>query len=386
MISTSNEFIPLGAPSIGLDDINEVTDSLKSGWIGTGPKVSIFEKNFRDYVNAKASLATNSCTAALHLSLISLGLKPGDEVITTPMTFCATINTIIHAGAKPVLADCNLDDFCINPKKIIEKVSDKTKAIIPVHFAGIPCDMKSIMKLANDNSLNVIEDCAHAIETKIDGKHVGTFGDFGCFSFYATKNLVTGEGGMLVANDEERINWTKKIALHGMSLDAWDRFSESGFKHYDIVAPGFKYNMTDIQASLGIHQLARIDENWIKREKIWNLYNDSFKDLPIDLPFATREDGAKHAYHLYTLLLRDDAPLTRDEFIIKMKEEKIGTGVHYKSIPGFSYYQNTYKWKPEDYPNSTSIGDRTVSIPLSPSLNDQQLERIIETVNKILRK
>jgi len=385
MKSKSSDFIPLGAPSFGTDDINEVIDSLKSGWVGTGPKVGQFEEDFGNYVGSQSALATNSCTAALHLSLMSIGLEPGDEVITTPMTFCATVNTIIHAGGKPILADCNKEDFCIDPEKIAEKITKNTKAILPVHFAGHSCDMENIMQLASDHSLNVIEDCAHAIETTFEGKHVGTFGDFGCFSFYATKNLVTGEGGMLIARDEVRLKQIKKIALHGMSLDAWDRFSEGGFKHYDVVAPGFKYNMTDIQAALGIHQLARIEENWLKRQKIWRLYSESFSNLPIDLPSNEVKANSKHAHHLYTILIRDDAPVNRDEFILKMQENNIGTGVHYRSIPGFSYYQDNFGWNPDDYPNSTSIGNRTVSIPLSPGLSENDLDRIVDKVNSILK-
>ena len=384
MKSNANKFIPLGAPSFGKEDISEVIDSLKSGWVGTGPKVSQFEKNFGNYIGVESSLATNSCTSALHLSLMSLDLQPGDEVITTPMTFCATVNTIIHAGATPILADCNIDDFCIDPEKIFEKISDKTKAILPVHFAGNSCDMKNIMQLANDHSLYVIEDCAHAIETTFNGKHAGTYGDFGCFSFYATKNLVTGEGGMLLARNSEKLKQIKKIALHGMSLDAWDRFSEDGLKHYDIVAPGFKYNMTDIQAALGIHQLARIEENWLKRKKIWQFYSDQFANLPIDLPSNVTGGDIRHAYHLYTILLREDSPVTRDEFIIKMQEKNIGTGVHYTSIPSFTYYQDTFNWSPQDFPNSTSIGNRTVSIPLSPALDEDQVERVVDAVTGIL--
>jgi dTDP-4-amino-4,6-dideoxygalactose transaminase len=385
MKSKPSDFIPLGAPTFGADDINEVIDSLKSGWVGTGPKVGQFEQDFGNYVGSQSPLATNSCTAALHLSLMSIGLKPGDEVITTPMTFCATVNTIIHAGGKPILADCNKEDFCIDPEKVAEKITKNTKAILPVHFAGHSCDMENIMQLANDHSLNVIEDCAHAIETTFEDKHAGTFGDFGCFSFYATKNLVTGEGGMLIAKDEAKLKQIKKIALHGMSLDAWDRFSEGGFKHYDVVAPGFKYNMTDIQAALGIHQLARIEENWLKRQKIWKLYSESFSDLPIDLPSNKVKANSKHAHHLYTILIRDDAPVNRDEFILRMQENNIGTGVHYRSIPGFSYYQDNFGWNPDDYPNSTSIGNRTVSIPLSPGLSENDLSRIVDKVNSILK-
>ena len=253
------DFLIFGSPIIEEPEINEVMDSLKKGWLGTGPKVEQFENSFAAYKGVNHAVALNSCTAALHLSLLAANLKPGDEVITTPMTFCATINAIIHAGAIPVLADVNPLTMNIDPQQVEEKITKKTKVILPVHFAGRPCEMDAIMDIAKRHNLKVIEDCAHAIETEYKGKKTGTFGDFGCFSFYVTKNIVTGEGGMVISSRDEDSSRIKVLALHGMSKDAWKRFGDEGYKHYSVVECGFKYNMMDIQAAIGIHQLKRIE-------------------------------------------------------------------------------------------------------------------------------
>ena len=254
------EFLVFGAPLIEAAEIDEVVETLRSGWLGTGPKVARFESDFCRY---KAGwgypVAVNSCTAALHLSLLAAGVGPGDEVITSPMTFCATVNAIIHAGGTPVLADVDPATMNIDPQQIRDRITEKTKAILPIHFAGRPCEMDAIMAIANERGLQVIEDCAHAIETTYHGQHAGTFGDFGCFSFYVTKNVVTGEGGMILAKTEETASRLKTLALHGMSKDAWKRFSDSGYQHYQVVESGFKYNMMDIQAAIGIHQLNRVE-------------------------------------------------------------------------------------------------------------------------------
>ena len=380
----SSEFIVFGQPQIGDHEIAEAVETMKSGWLGTGPKVKKFEENFSVYKNSKYAVAVNSCTAALHLSLISLGLKEGDQVITTPLTFCSTINAIIHAGATPVLADVDKDNMNIDPEKIEGSITDKTKCILPVHFAGMPCDMGKIMKIAKRKNLHVIEDCAHAIESKFDGKNTGTFGDFGCFSFYVTKNLVTGEGGMITTNDYDKANRLKKLALHGLSKDAWKRFSDKGYQHYFVEEAGFKYNMMDIQASIGIHQLNKIEDNWIARKKIWDYYNEILSDLPIVLPTQPK-DNTKHAYHLYTILIdKDLAGITRDNFINKMNNSKIGTGVHYLSIPEHPYYKKSFGWDCKNFPNATRIGRQTVSLPLSPKLSSNDVERVVQTVKKIL--
>ncbi len=300
------------------------------------------------------------------------------------MTFCSTVNSIIHAGATPVLADIDPITMNIDPKKIEEKITKKTKCILPVHFAGRSCKMNEIVRIAKRHELYIIEDCAHAIETIYDGKKAGTFGDFGCFSFYVTKNLVTGEGGMVITNHEESANRIKRLGLHGMSKDAWKRFSDEGYQHYYVEEAGFKYNMTDIQAAIGIHQLSRIEENWSRRQQIWNYYSDEFSELPIALPEPPDKD-TKHSYHLYTILIDEKiAGLSRDSFLAKMNSEGIGTGVHYLSIPEHPYYQKQFGWKARDYPNAMKIGRETVSLPLSPNLSDYDVDRVIKTVNKIL--
>jgi len=277
-----------------------VVACLRSGWIGTGPRVAQFERDFASYQGLQATqvAAVNSCTAALHVSMIAAGLDPGAEVITTPLTFCASVNAIIHAGLTPVLADVDSATQCIDPDAIEAAITPRTQAILPVHFAGRACEMDRIMAIADKHGLMVIEDCAHAIETEYKGRKAGSFGDFGCFSFYATKNVITGEGGMIVGRDEACIAKTKVLALHGMSKDAWHRFGDKGYKHYQVIEAGFKYNMMDLQAAIGIHQLARVERNWRRRQQIWARYMEAFADLPVDLP-APQAPDTRHAHHLF---------------------------------------------------------------------------------------
>jgi len=381
----SSQFITFGAPKICKEEIDAVVSVMKSGWLGTGPKVTEFEEEFRVYKNARYSVAVNSCTAALHLSLLSAGVKKGDEVITTALTFCATVNSIIYTGAKPVLADIDPISMNIDPQEIIKKITPKTKAILIVHFAGRACDMDKICSIAKKYNLVLIEDCAHAIETEFHHKKAGNFGRFGCFSFYVTKNVVTGEGGMVLTKNKKDADRLKVLALHGMSKDAWQRFSDKGYKHYQVVECGYKYNMMDIQAVIGIHQLRRVEKNWRIRELIWNKYNRAFKDLPIGVP-AKVENQTRHAYHLYTILIdKKRVGMDRDEFLERMTASKIGVGVHYISIPEHVYYQKTFGWKPQNYPNAMRIGRQILSIPISPKLTTQEVDYIIESVKKILK-
>jgi len=383
-IRSKDDFLIYSSPKIEDDEINEVVSIMKSGWLGTGPKVALFENKFKDYRRSEHAIALNSCTAAIHLSLVAAGIKPGDEVITTPMTFCSTVNAIIHAGGTPVLADIDRTTLNIDPVEITKKISPKTKAILPVHFAGRPCDMGAIMEIANKNTLFVIEDCAHAIETEYHGQAVGTFGDFGCFSFYVTKNIVTGEGGMVLTPNEAYANRIKRLALHGMDKDAWKRFGDDGYKHYQVVECGFKYNMMDLQAGIGLHQLSRIEDYWKRREEIWNIYMDEFSDLPVDLP-AAPEDDTKHAFHLFTLQIeKERCGVTRDEFINEMTANNIGVGVHYQSIPEHPYYNQTFGWKPEEFPNAYKIGKSTVSLPISAKLDKMDVNDVINAVKSIL--
>ena len=378
------EFLRFGAPKIEQSEIDEVVKTLKSGWLGTGPKVAKFEQLFREYKGTKHALALNSCTSALHVSLIAIGIKPGDEVIVPAMTFAATANAVIHAGARPVFVDCEKDSMNISPEDIERKLTPRTKAIIPVHFAGRPCNMDAILAIAKKHQLKIVEDCAHAIETEYYGERAGTMGDLGCFSFYVTKNIVTAEGGMVTTNSDEYADFIKVLSLHGMTKDAWKRFDDEGYKHYAIQYAGFKYNMTDIQASLGIHQLGRIEKYWKYRETIWNQYNEAFADLPAFLP-APVEPGTKHAYHLYTLLLDiDKTHLTRDQFLNQMTKRRLGVGVHYIALHLHPYYQQAFGYKEGDFPNAEWISARTVSLPLSAQMNAEDVKDVIGAVKGIL--
>jgi dTDP-4-amino-4,6-dideoxygalactose transaminase len=379
-----NEFLVFGSPPISEDEIDEVVATLRSGWIGTGPRVHQFQENFKSYLGADYAVALNSCTAALHLALLGAGIKPGDEVITTPMTFCATVNAIIHAGATPVLADCDRNTFNIDPREIEKKITSRTRAIVPVHFAGRACNMTQIMDLAQQHNLKVIEDCAHAIETTIDGRHAGTWGDFGCFSFYVTKNVVTGEGGMVISQSAQAADRIKILGLHGMSKDAWNRFGDEGYKHYQVVEVGFKYNMTDLQAALGLRQLEKVERYWKRREEIWNRYQTAFADLPCQLP-APVEPNTRHAYHLYTLLIQTEAlGITRDEVLNALAARNIGTGVHYLALHQHPYYSQTFGWKCGDFPQAEYISERTLSLPISAKLSDEDVEDVIYAVRAVL--
>lgn len=376
-------FLVFGAPLIEQEEIDEVVATLKSGWIGTGPKVAKFEKMFAEYKGCSHAVAVSSCTAALHLSMLAIGIEPGDEVIVPTMTFGATANAVIHAGGTPVFVDCERDTMNMDPEDVERKITPRTKAIIPVHFAGRPCNMDALMAIAEKHGLKIVEDCAHAVETEYHGRKAGTFGDLGCFSFYVTKNITTCEGGMVITENEEYADKIKVLALHGMSKDAWKRFSDQGYKHYQYVYCGYKYNMTDIQASLGIHQLPRIDHYWKRRKEIWETYNEAFKNLPVITP-APVEHGTKHAYHLYTLLLDiDNLEITRDQFLDEMTKRNIGVGVHYIALHLHPFFRKKYGYKRGDFPNSEWISDRTVSIPLSPKLTEDDVNSVILAIRDI---
>ena len=383
-IRNKEDFLVFASPFIGEQELDEVLKTLRSGWLGSGPKVSEFESAFKKYKNADHAVALNSCTAALHLSMLVAGISPGDEVITTPLTFCATVNAILHAGGVPVLADIDYRTMNIDPVEIRKKISKRTKALVPVHFAGLPCDMTSIMEIATEYNLKVIEDCAHAIESEYQGKKVGTIGDFGCFSFYVTKNIVTGEGGMVLARKAEDVSRLKILGLHGMSKDAWNRFGNDGFRHYQVVECGFEYNMMDLQASIGIHQLERVGSCWQRREEIWERYMLELSDLPLELPIIPGKD-IKHGYHLFTVQI-DQAKcgMQRDEFINAMSAHNIGVGVHYLSIPEHQLYKERFGWKPEDYPNATKVGRSTVSIPITAKLSDRDVDDVVAAVRAVL--
>ncbi len=377
-------YLVFGQPLIEEAEIEEVVKSLRAAWLGTGPKVATFEKLVAKYKGVQHAVAVNSCTAGLHLGCLALGLQPGDEVIVPAMTFCATINAVIHAGATPVLVDVERDTFNMDPKQVRRKISPRTKALMPVHFAGRACNMDALSSLAREHNLKIIEDCAHAIETEYRGKKAGAIGDCGVLSFYSTKNIVTGEGGMVLTNSAEVAARVKMLALHGMSQDAWRRFCDDGYKHYEVLEVGFKYNMMDLQAAIGMHQIERVEKYWQRRLEIWKKYNSAFAGLPVRLP-APNEASSRHALHLYTVLIDEKrASLKRDEFITALHRRNIGTGVHYRSIPVHPVYRHRFGWRPEDYPNAGAIGQRIVSLPLSAKLTDQDVEDVISTVSEVL--
>jgi len=379
-----DKFLVFGSPMIEEPEINEVMDSLRSGWLSTGPKVAKFEEEFKKYAGCEYALAVNSCTAGLHLAMIASGIKPGAEVITTPMTFAATANVITHVGATPVFVDVNKKTMNIDPNLIESKITKKTRAIMPVHFAGRPCDMNAILEIARKHELLVIEDAAHAIEAVYKGRKIGALGDLTAFSFYVTKNVVTGEGGMVTTNNPEWAEKIEKYALHGLSKGAWRRYSDEGFKHYQVIYPGYKYNMMDLQAALGIHQLSRAEKYLKRREKIWQKYDEAFSDLPVITPVSP-EKNTVHARHLYTLLLDlNRLQIDRDSFQQALYYANIGTGIHFISLHLHPYYEKTYGYKRGDFPNSEFISDRTISLPLSAKLSDEDVKDVISAVRKIL--
>lgn len=378
-------YLVFGQPLIEQDEINEVIETMDSTWLGTGPRVARFESDFIRFKHCEFAAAVNSGTAALHLSLKVLHLEPGDEVIAPAMTFCATINAIIHSGAIPVLADIDPYTLNIDPADIEKKITPRTKVLLVVHFAGRPCNMDAIQAIAHKYKLRIIEDCAHAIEAEYKGRKTGTLGDLGCFSFYATKNITTGEGGMVISSDNDFISKIKILALQGLSRDAWKRFSDDGYKHYYVVEAGYKYNMMDLQAAIGMHQLKRIEKYWNRRNEIWNRYMNELNDLPIELPVSAEPD-CRHSYHLFTIRVnKKETGITRDNFLQELHKRNIGCGVHYLSIPEHPYYRKTYNWKPEDYPHACEYGRETLSIPLSARLTDDDTHDVISAVREIIR-
>ena len=377
-------YIVFGRPHFGPDEIREVVDSLERGWVGTGPKVAAFEEAFADYVGAEHAVAVNSCTAALHLSMLVSGVGPGDEVITSAMTFVSTVNAILHAGATPVLVDCDRETGLLLPDAVAAAVTDRTRAILPVHLYGRPCDVDALGALARRHDLVVIEDAAHAIESSCHGRKIGAVSPLTCFSFYATKNLATGEGGMITTDRKDLADRLKVLALHGLSKDAWRRFSDQGYLQYQMVELGFKYNMMDTQAGLGLHQLPVLAERLRRREEIWRQYDEAFAGLPITTPPAAEPDTV-HARHLYTILVdREASGVHRDTFMQRLHERGIGTGIHYMGVHLHEFYRERFGYTPEQFPAATWVSERTVSLPLSPHLGEEEVDRVITGVRAAL--
>ena len=382
-----SEFLPFSIPTIEDDEINEVVDSLKSGWITTGPKVKRFEEAFKSYVGAPYAVPLSSATAGLHLALLALGFGPADEVITTPMTFAATVSMIVRAGAKPVLADIDPDTLNIDTEMIREKITERTKAIVPVHFAGQPCDMDAIFALAKEFNLRVIEDAAHAVGTEYKGKRIGSLDSVSVFSFHPIKNITTGEGGMVCTRDEAFAEEISLMKFHGMSREAWKRYESSGTPNYDIMLPGFKYNMMDIQAALGIHQLRKLDDFIAKRSEIARFYNATFADVEeVRTPGLVPWDH-RHAWHLYTPLIRiEKLTIDRDRFMEELKRENIGTGLHFKAIHHHPYFRRTLNIAPGDLANADYASDRILSLPLFPRMTMDDARDVVEAVKNVIAR
>lgn len=376
--------IPFSPPSIGEEEIEEVIDTLRSNWITTGPKTRLFEQEFSEYFNAPKSLALNSCTAALHVALAASNIGPGDEVITTPMTFCSTVNVIEQVGATPVLVDIEPDTMNIDPVKIAAAVTAKTKVIMPVHYAGHPVDLDPIMEIAKAHDLVVIEDAAHALPAKYRGRYIGSGSNPAAFSFYATKNLTTGEGGMLTG-DEDFINRSRLWSLHGMDRDSWARYDIGEKWAYSVTLPGFKYNITDIQSAIGIWQLRKIATFNQRRREIVKRYQAAFSDISaLQLPVERPE--VESAWHLYVLRLNSEQLIiNRNKFIDEMTEKGIGTSVHFIPIHMHQYYHDKYQYTPDMFPITLDSFQRMLSIPLNTALTDDDVSRIIDAVISIVK-
>lgn len=378
------EFLSFCPPTIGEEEIAEVVDTLRSSWITTGPKTKRFEAEFASAFETRGAVALSSCTAALHTALVTAGVGPGDEVITTPLTFAASVNVIEHVGATPVLADVEPDTLNIDPRLVAAAITDRTKAVIPVHFAGHPVDLDPIRRLAEARGLTIIEDAAHATSAKYKGRYIGSGDNPVAFSFYATKNLTTAEGGMLTG-DPTFLDRARLVALHGMSRDGWKRYDKGGSWFYEVLLPGFKYNMTDIQAALGLWQLKKLAGFQARRRELAELYNSVFAcEDSLEVP-VTRAD-VEHAWHIYVLRLRPETlRIGRDEFIEELKRRNIGTSVHFIPIHLHPYYRDKYSYAPERFPVAYENYSRMVSLPLNPRLTDADAGDVIQAVLDVVR-
>jgi perosamine synthetase len=383
---TRSEFIPFHRPSIGEEEIRSVVETLESGWLTTGSKVKRFEEDFARYVGSKHAVAVNSGTAALHLALDAIGIREGDEVIVPAMTFAATAEVVLYFKAKPVLVDCEPDTLNLDPRQIEAAINSKTKAIIPVHMGGQPCDMEQILELARHHNLKVIEDAAHALPASHHGRRIGTIGDITCFSFYATKTITTGEGGMATTDNSEWAERMRMMSLHGISHDAWKRYTKEGSWYYDILYPGFKYNLTDIAAAIGIEQLKKCDEFWEARERIAMNYAKAFADLK-EIQVPTCRNDVQHAWHLFVIQLNlKRLKINRNQFLEALREKEIGTSVHFIPLHLHPYYRDKFGYKPEDFPNASTAFERIVSLPIYPKMTEGNVRDVIVAVRKLIQE
>jgi len=384
---SEHPFIPFNRPEIDDAEIAEVVSTLRSGWLTTGVRTAQFEKEFKAYTGANYALAVSSCTAALHLALAALNIGPGDEVITTPLTFCATVSVIVHVGATPVLADV-VPDGNIDPASIEERITPRTKAIIPVHLAGAPCEMDAIWKLAKKHHLFVIEDAAHAAGTEYRGRKIGSSespSDAVCFSFYATKNLTTGEGGMITVNTKELADRVKMLTLHGINKDAWNRYREDGSWYYEVLECGFKYNLSDLQSAVGIHQLRKLENFTERRTRYAEMYNEAFCGVDaLELPDAAAH--GRHAWHLYALRLNlDELSIDRARFIAELRRKNIGASVHFIPVQLHPFFKKWADLPENQCPRSLELYPRLVSLPLYPAMTEEEVKYVAQSVRKIIQ-
>jgi dTDP-4-amino-4,6-dideoxygalactose transaminase len=383
-VSRRSEFLPFAPPLIGEEEIGEVVEALRSGWITTGPRAKRFEADFARYLGAPGAVALNSCTAALHTALITLGIGPGDEVVTTPMTFAASVNVIEHVGARPIMVDVEPDTLNIDPARIQAQITPRTRAIVAVHYAGHPAELDPLVDLAERYNLHLVEDAAHALPARYRGRLIGSGSNPVAFSFYATKNLTTGEGGMLTA-EPEFLDRARVVSLHGMSRDAWKRYDKGGSWRYDVLLPGFKYNMSDIQAAIGLWQLRKLDGFETRRREIVAAYTRSFQDEPA-LETPTVRPDVEHAWHLYVLRLRlERLRIGRDQFIEELTQRNIGTSVHFIPIHLHPYYRDKYGYRADSFPVAYSSYLRMLSLPLNLRLSDADVGDVIGAVLDIVR-
>jgi dTDP-4-amino-4,6-dideoxygalactose transaminase len=380
-------FLPFARPALGEEEIAEVVDTLLSGWITTGPKVERFAAAFSEYVGGRFAVPVSSATAGLHVALLALGVGPGDEVITTPLTFVATLNTIVHCGAVPVLADIDASTLNIRVEEVEKRLTPRTKVILPVHYVGQAADLDPLLEVAAGPGIAVLEDAAHAVGSEYKGRKIGSFPTTSVFSFHPNKNMTTGEGGMVVTEDEAVFEKASLLKFHGMDRESWKRFAKSGSPRYDVAVPGFKYNMMDIQAALGLHQLPRLEGFLAERARQAARYDELLSNLPgLILPQRVAYP-IRHAWHLYTPLVDiDRLTISRDRFMEELKKRNIGTGLHYTAAHEFSYYADRFGWKPEDFPEAHFVSERIVSLPLFPGLTDADQDDVIDAVNELLRE
>lgn len=388
-------FLPFALPDVDGSELVEMKEALDSGWVTTGPKTSQFEAEFATTVGAKHAVAVNSCTAAMHLALEAISLQRGDEVITSPYTFAATAEVVRYFDAKPVFVDICPADFNINPDLIEAAITKHTKAIIPVHIAGLPADLDAVYAIAARHNLAVVEDAAHAFPAKYKGQFIGQdlnpdftshFSRLTCFSFYATKTITTGEGGMICTDDEALAERCRIMSLHGISKDAWKRYTAEGSWYYEIIAPGYKYNMTDIAAAMGLAQLRKAERMWLRRHEIAMRYNDAFGALP-ELQIPVNRADCQHAWHLYILRLNlDRLGIDRAQFIEELKQLNIGTSVHFIPLHLHPYYRETYGYAPTDFPVAFKEFQQVISLPIYSKMSDEDVENVIDSVSKVVNK